>query len=112
MTLGGIQQIGKAWKPLCSGLGSTIDLSGVFCHAAPMVKFAGSKRRPRRCELADLLVVVDVGTSSSFVRRAALVQAKMARAAERIRYQAIHHVCNSISIKIGTNSISKKLSIR
>jgi hypothetical protein len=84
VTLGGIQEIAKAWKPLCRGLGLAIDLSGVFCHAAPMVKFMDSKRWPRRCELADLLVVVDVGNSKSFVRRAALVQAKMARAAARV----------------------------
>jgi len=84
VTLGGIKEIAKAWRPLCDGLSLTLDLSGVFCHAAPLVKFTDAKRRLWRCELADLLIVVDFGSTGSFIRRAALVQAKMARAAERV----------------------------
>jgi hypothetical protein len=84
VTLGGIKEIAKAWKPLCSGLGLRLNLSGVFCHAAPIVRFTDAKRRSQPCELADLLIVVDIGSSGSLIRRATLIQAKMARAAERV----------------------------
>jgi hypothetical protein len=84
VTLGGIRDIAKAWTSICNGHGLTIQLSGVFCHAAPMIKFTDAKSRPRRCELADLLVVVDITNHGSFIRRAALIQAKMARALKRV----------------------------
>jgi hypothetical protein len=84
VTLGGIPDIAKAWKPLCAGCGLTLQLTGVFCHAAPMVKFIDGHGKRRHCELADLLLVVDVTSAGAVVRRAALVQAKMARAAERV----------------------------
>jgi hypothetical protein len=54
------------------------------CHGAPVIKFTDVKGQVRRCELADLLVVVDVRNHDSFVRRAALIQAKMARAHKRV----------------------------
>jgi hypothetical protein len=84
VTLGGITDIANAWIPLCNGAGLSIRLSGVFCHAAPLVNFKNGRRRWETCELADLLVVVDLGTGQGLVRRAALVQAKMARAAKRV----------------------------
>ena len=49
-----------------------------------MVKFTDASGRLRRCELADLLIVVDVITAGQLVRRATLIQAKMARAAGRV----------------------------
>ena len=84
VTLGAITDIAIAWKPLCAGSGFSLELSGVFCHAAPKVKFTGANGQPGHCELADLLIIVDVITAGSLVRRAALVQAKMARAAGRV----------------------------
>jgi hypothetical protein len=84
VTLGGIGHIAKTWTSICKGHGLTIQLSGVFCHAAPMVKFTDAKGQLRRCELADLLVVVDITNYGSFIRRAALIQAKMARALKRV----------------------------
>ena len=84
VTLGGIKAIAKTWKPILAGAGLTLDLTGVFCHAAPMVNFTGSKRQAKSCELADLLVVVDVTRAGLLEGRAALVQAKMARAAGRV----------------------------
>jgi hypothetical protein len=62
----------------------SLDLTGVFCHGAPIVNFTGSKRQAKSCELADLLVVVDVTRAGVLGRRAALIQAKMARAAGRV----------------------------
>jgi hypothetical protein len=84
VTLGGVTEIAKAWRPVCRDLGLRLDLSGVFCHAAPVVEFSDARHRSYSCELADLLVVVDVGSAGSFTRRAALIQAKMARAAARV----------------------------
>jgi hypothetical protein len=84
VTLGGIKAIAKTWKPILAGAGLTLDLTGVFCHAAPIVNFTGSKRQAKSCELADLLVVVDVTRAGLLEGRAALVQAKMARAAGRV----------------------------
>jgi hypothetical protein len=84
VTLRSIWDIAAAWTPLCSRLGLRLDLAGVFCHAAPLVQFTDARRELRHCELADLLLVVDIGDTGSFTRRAALVQAKMARAAGRV----------------------------
>jgi hypothetical protein len=82
VTLGAVRDIAAAWTGLCAGSVFSLKLFGVFCHAAPMVKFTGANGQPRRCELADLVIVVDVITAGSPVRRAALVQAKMAHRAE------------------------------
>jgi hypothetical protein len=88
VTLGGINDIAKAWRPLCAGHGLTLQLAGVFCHAAPVVTFKDHSGRTGHCELADLLVVVDVTNAGGLIRRAALIQAKMARAAERVSLSA------------------------
>jgi hypothetical protein len=82
--LGGIREIAKAWRRILATRGLTVGLTGVFCHAAPMVTFKDSRKQLRRCELADLLIVVDVNGHGPLIRRAALVQAKMARARERV----------------------------
>ena len=47
------------------------------------VSFKGQSGRTK-CELADLLVVTDVRRNGVLVRRAALIQAKMARAKDRV----------------------------
>jgi hypothetical protein len=83
MTIGGIHEIANAWGPICSGQGITMRLAGVFCHAAPVVTFNG-KSGKTDCELADLLVVTDLKRRSQLTRRAALIQAKMARAKQRL----------------------------
>lgn len=85
VTPGAIRDIASAWTPLLVGSGFSLDLSGVFCHGAPMVTFKGTKAQSRRCELADLLIVVDVVTGNTPIRRASLIQAKMANAAERVK---------------------------
>lgn len=84
VTLGAIRDIAAAWTPLCAGSGFLLKLTGVFFHAAPMVTFTDANGRSRRCELTDLLIVVDITIAGSLVRRAALIQAKMASAAGRV----------------------------
>jgi hypothetical protein len=84
VTLGGVTDIARAWKPLCKSHGVGLDLTGVFCHGAPVVSFNDRKGRSAGCELADLLIVVDVTNAGVLTRRAALIQAKMARAAKRV----------------------------
>ncbi|WP_210241447.1 hypothetical protein, partial [Mesorhizobium sp. B1-1-7] len=74
--------------PILSSLGYKIELKAVFCHSRPQVSF---KRVPSphapppstvgkgRCELADLLVVMDHQdpASGNWDRRAVLIQAKL-----------------------------------
>lgn len=84
VTLGAIGDIATAWTPLCAGLGFTLELHSVFCHAVPIVRFRDGNGRAKRCELADLLVVIDIMTGGTLLRRATLIQAKMARAAARV----------------------------
>lgn len=84
VTLGSVHDIATAWRPLCRAAGLRLTLTGVFCHAAPRVRFLDGNGRQRQCELADLLIVADVGSPKSFVRQAVLVQAKMARAMQRV----------------------------
>jgi hypothetical protein len=68
--------IALAWKPLLATHGCVLTLTGVYCHQHPQVSFA-HPHAP--VELADLLVVMDYDDGTTIVRRAALVQAKMAR---------------------------------
>lgn len=83
VTLGGIYGIADAWRRICSGRGISLRLAGVFCHAAPIVRFKGRSGKTN-CELADLLVVTDIKKGGVLTRRAALIQAKMARAKQRV----------------------------
>ena len=86
MTLDGFDQIAAVWSPILRISGYRIDLRAVFCHSRPHVTFApvphpnypGGKT-PRRCELADLLIVIDHVDHLKKVddRHAVLVQAKM-----------------------------------
>lgn len=86
MTLYGFGEIARAWSPILESLGYRIDLHGVFCHSAPQVTFAPvphpnfrNGSTPRRCELADLLIVIDHVDHSKKIneRCASLIQAKM-----------------------------------
>lgn len=78
VTLGGIGGIASAWGPILSASRSALSLTGVFCHGAPMVRFRSPGSVVQTCELADLLVVVDSPQKGGIVRRASLIQAKMA----------------------------------
>ena len=88
MTLDGFDAIANAWSPIMRSYGYRTSLQAVFCHSRPQVTF---KRVPSphaplppasgrgRCELADLLVVIDHTDPSTSVkdRRAVLIQAKL-----------------------------------
>lgn len=81
----GVPQIAAAWKPLLAKHSLSVTMHGVFCHGSPQVHFTDSTGSTKRCELSDLLVVVDDSTSgSSPDRRATLVQAKLAGPASHI----------------------------
>ncbi len=82
--LGAVPGIARAWRPILAGSGLNVCMSSVFCHGSPMVNFqtAGCSTR---CELADLLVVVDRLDRRSTARTASLIQAKMASKAERVK---------------------------
>lgn len=82
--LGAVPAIADAWRPMLAGTGLRVALQGVFCHGSPMVDFV-SNGSAIRCELADLLVVVDRLSPTTGSRKASLIQAKMARAAGRVQ---------------------------
>ena len=84
VTLGGIDKIAAAWRPILSASQFALSTTGVFCHAAPMVRFSHPGILVQTCELADLLVVVDFMHKGATVRTASLIQAKMAAKAQRI----------------------------
>lgn len=86
MTLDGFDGIAAVWSPILYKSGYSVDLRAVFCHSRPHVTFAPVPHpnylggtTPRRCELADLLIVIDHIDPYKKVdeRRAVLVQAKM-----------------------------------
>jgi hypothetical protein len=79
VTLNGIGAIARAWKPALSKMGRSVNIHGVFCHGKPEVDF-----KRTRCELADILIVIDRKDSGQLVRRATLIQAKMAGRQERV----------------------------
>lgn len=76
--LGAVPKIAAAWNAKLAPLGASVKLTGVFCHQSPMVTYVGAKGHGRRCELADLLVVVDSHMPWFDGRTAVLIQAKMA----------------------------------
>ena len=79
VVLGAVPGIATAWRPLLQPHGISVSLSGVFVHQTPQATFTDLKGNQKRCELADLLVVIEDVSAASVVRRwAALVQAKMA----------------------------------
>lgn len=78
-----VSRIASSWKPLCASAGVSLAVRSVFCHSAPQVEFPGAAGKDR-CELADLLVVVDRFTLGNMTRHACLIQAKMAGRAERV----------------------------
>jgi hypothetical protein len=78
-----LPKIARDWSKLLSPHGIALSVSGVFCHQSPMVRFDTLGRvwppagRPKRCELADLLIVHDNKVNGKIAhRRAVLIQAK------------------------------------
>ena len=69
----GFKQIESDWTPILARAGYRLDLQPVFTHSRPQVVSSAG-----RCELADLLVVMDEsgGSGRPADRRAVLVQAK------------------------------------
>ena len=76
----GIADLAAAWRPILQPIGLSVRLHGVFCHQAPQVSFTDQAGQQRKCELADLLVVVEDHVTGSNRRWATLVQAKVAAA--------------------------------
>lgn len=80
IVLDGIDQIAAAWKPTLSAANIEIELTAVFCHSRPQVSFPPKiyVQGTGRCELADLLIVIDHRRIDGSVsdRRAVLIQAK------------------------------------
>jgi hypothetical protein len=83
--LSAIPDIASAWSGHLRSLGLQVKLTGVFCHQSPIVTYQDRKGSGQRCELADLLVVIDSRTQFWNGRRAVLIQAKMATSARTVR---------------------------
>jgi hypothetical protein len=86
LILDGFDEIAAAWSPALKAYGLRISLRAVFCHSRPHVTFPqvphpkyGKPPAVRRCELADLLIVVDHIDPTKKIddRRVVLVQAKI-----------------------------------
>ena len=84
VVLGGVNKIATVWAPFLSKSSMSLNLVGVFCHAAPLVRFQPAGTNVQTCELADLLIVVDFTDNGVTTRTATLVQAKMASKARRV----------------------------
>lgn len=92
MTLDGFDGIAADWSPILKKHGYRIDLRSVFCHSRPHVSFTrvpspfaqGPPTPQGRCELADLLIVIDYVDPNTQLRdrRAVLVQAKILKGAK------------------------------
>jgi hypothetical protein len=78
LTRDGFAAIAKAWGPVVSTLSYRLDLHAVFVHSRPQVRWTRSDGTAGRCELADLLVIVDhKGQGYQEARRAVLIQSKL-----------------------------------
>ncbi|OAP35835.1 hypothetical protein AU381_16770 [Sinorhizobium glycinis] len=71
-----VPTIARNWRRILAPHGVRIELSAVFTHQAPRVRFKSTHKVRALCELADLLLVVDDEDTGR--RRASLIQAKMA----------------------------------
>lgn len=78
LTRDGFSEIAQAWDPFFTNLGYRVDLHAVFVHSRPQVRWTRRDGSTGRCELADLLIVVDhKGAGHDRDRRAVLVQSKL-----------------------------------
>ncbi|MBY5401045.1 hypothetical protein [Rhizobium leguminosarum] len=71
-----VPAMARAWRSHLQPLGLAVEISAVFTHQSPKVRFTSSANVTGICELADMLVVID--DLRTKIRTAALVQAKMA----------------------------------
>jgi hypothetical protein len=86
LTLGAMPRIGSLWSRRYRQRGLTFELRSVFCHQSPMVLYGPCASRAR-CELADLLVVVDRNDQGlPWSRRASFIQVKMACRIDRVSF--------------------------
>lgn len=80
LTLDGFDAVAAAWEPLLRPIFHRIELTEIFTHSRPQVCFTPVRytQGTGRCELADLLIVVDHQDYGGRIdgRRAVLVQAK------------------------------------
>ncbi|MEI8395040.1 MAG: hypothetical protein WCF85_09920 [Rhodospirillaceae bacterium] len=75
----GVAGVAGSWNKILNPLGLQVVSSGVVCHGRyTEAVFTDALGRKMRCELADLLVVIDDNASTPNKRMAVLVQAKMA----------------------------------
>lgn len=91
LTLDGFDAIAAAWAALVRRRAYRLELTAVFCHSRPQVNFTPHRHLPStgRCELADLLIVIDHQDWSGHIddRRAVLVQAKRLKGQPDIKLQ-------------------------
>ncbi|OHD06269.1 hypothetical protein [Sphingopyxis sp. RIFCSPHIGHO2_12_FULL_65_19] len=80
LTLDGFDAIAAAWTPLLRPTFHRLELTAIFTHSRPHVRYTPVRytRGTGRCELADLLIVIDHQDYGGTIddRRAVLVQAK------------------------------------
>jgi hypothetical protein len=78
VTWAAMPDLAAQWRPILRPLGFQLDLHSVFCHQSPQITFTDQSNKRQRCELADLLIVVDETAAGTIRdRRAVFVQAKM-----------------------------------
>jgi hypothetical protein len=80
VTLDGFDAIAAAWEPLLRPTFHRLELTAIFTHSRPQVRFTPLRytKGTGRCELSDLLLVIDHQDYGGTIddRRAVLVQAK------------------------------------
>jgi hypothetical protein len=81
IVLDGFAEAAAEWTRLLAPYGYHLELRPVFVHSRPHVAFTKTDGKPGRCELADLLLVVDFQPPGGGRpdRRAVLIQAKLAK---------------------------------
>ena len=81
IVLDGFAEAAAEWTRLLGPYGYRLELRPVFVHSRPHVAFTKTDGTPGRCELADLLVVIDFQPSGDGRpdRRAVLIQGKVAK---------------------------------
>lgn len=85
VTVSGASRVARGWRPLLAGSGLKLSTDAVFCHSSPQVTYDVGGKRTSPCELADLLLVVDlIPDTAPPSRRAVLIQAKVAKPNGRI----------------------------
>lgn len=86
LILGAMPVVADSWRNPLSSAGLQLSLHSVFCHASPQVKYRDACNVEQGCELADLLIVIDMVTKGVAIRRASLIQSKMACNAGEVHF--------------------------